>query len=103
MKTIIAATDYTELAENAVDYAAAIARQNKYRIVLFNNFTISIHAMNASISAEAMQELLDTNKVLLEAKALLLAEQYGIEILPVITFSFVEDAIKELMLIFRGC
>ncbi|WP_255484697.1 universal stress protein [Mucilaginibacter sp. X5P1] len=98
MKTIIAATDYAELAENAVDYAAAaIARQNNYRLVLFNSFTIPIHVMSKAVSAKDVQDLLDENKVLLEAKALLLAQQYGIEVLPLTTFSFVADAIKELI------
>jgi nucleotide-binding universal stress UspA family protein len=97
MKTIIAATNYTELAENAVDYAAAIARQDKYRLILFNSFTIPIHAMSAAVSAKDVQELLDENRVLLEVKALLLAEQYGIEVLPLTTFSFVGEAIKEML------
>lgn len=97
MKTIIAATDYAELAENAVHYAAAIARQVKYKLVLFNSFTVPIHAMSAAVSADDVQELLDENKVLLNTKALLIAEQYGIEVVPVTTFAFVKDAIKELI------
>ncbi|NHA05524.1 universal stress protein [Mucilaginibacter sp. HC2] len=98
MKTIIAATDYTELAESAVNYAAAaIAGLNNYRLILFNDFTIPIHAMSAAVSANEVQELIDENKVLLEAKALLLAQQYGIEVLPVTTFSFVAGAIQELI------
>lgn len=34
MKTILAATDYTDLAENAVHYAASIARQYDYKLIL---------------------------------------------------------------------
>jgi nucleotide-binding universal stress UspA family protein len=98
MKTIIAATDYTALAENAVDYAAAaIARQKNYRLVLFNDFTIPVHVMSKAVSAKDVQDLLDENKVLLDAKALLLAQQYSIEVLTLTTFSFVENAIKELI------
>lgn len=96
MKTIIAATDYAELAENAVNYAAAIARQSKYKLVLFNDFTVPIHAMSKAVSAQDVQDLIDENKVVLETKALLLAEQYGIEVLTETTFSFVADALKEL-------
>jgi nucleotide-binding universal stress UspA family protein len=98
MKTIIAATDYAELAENAVDYAAAaIAGLDNYRLVLFNDFSMPIHAMSKAVSAQDVQDMIDENKVLLNAKALLLAEQYGIEVIPVTTFSFVAGAIKELV------
>jgi len=102
MKTIIAATNYTELAENAVEYAAAaIARLDNYRLVLFNSFTVPIHAMSAAVSAKDVQDLLDENKVLLQVKGLFLAEQYGIEVLPITTFLCVEEAIEELLVKFE--
>ena len=97
MSTIIAATNYTELAENAVAFAAGIARQNNYRLILLNDFSVSVHAMNARLSAERIEELIDENKLLLESKALLLADQYGIEVISKATFSFVEDAIEEVV------
>jgi nucleotide-binding universal stress UspA family protein len=97
MKTILAATDYTELAENAVNYAASIARLYDYRLIILNDFTISIHATNARISAEAVEELIDENRILLESKALLLANEYGIEVIAKATFSFIENAINEVV------
>jgi nucleotide-binding universal stress UspA family protein/galactitol-specific phosphotransferase system IIB component len=97
MKTILAATDYTDLAENAVHYAASIARQYDYKLILLNDFTISIHATNARLSAEAVEELIDENRVLLESKALLLANEYGIEVLAKATFSFIANAINEMV------
>jgi nucleotide-binding universal stress UspA family protein len=97
MKTILAATNYTALAENAVNYAAAIARENNYKLILLNDFTISIHAENAQLSAKRVEELIDQNKILLESKALLLAGEYGIEVLARATFSFIDNAIKEIV------
>lgn len=102
MKTIIAATNYTELAENAVEYAAAaIAGLYNYRLVLFNSFTVPIHAMSAAVSAKDVQDMLDENKVLIQVRALLLAEQYGIEVIPTTTFLCVEEAIEELLVKFK--
>jgi nucleotide-binding universal stress UspA family protein len=97
MKIILAATDYTPLAENAVHYAASIARQYGYKLILLNDFTISIHVTNSRLSAEGVEELIDENKVLLESKALLLANEYAIEVLPKATFSFIANAITEIV------
>lgn len=97
MKTILAATNYTALAENAVHYAAGIARQNNYKLILLNDFNISIHAAHAQLSAKVIEGLIDENRLLLESKALLLADEYGIEVVAKATFSFVENAIKALV------
>jgi nucleotide-binding universal stress UspA family protein len=93
MKTILAATDYTLLAENAVQYAASIARQNNYTLILLNDFTISIHAQNARLPGDVIEGLIEENRILLESKALLLAQEYGIEVIAKATFSFIVDAI----------
>jgi nucleotide-binding universal stress UspA family protein len=97
MKTILAATNYTDLAENAVSYAAGIARLNNYKLILLNDFSISAHVANARLSAERVEELIDENRILLESKALLLADEYGIEVLAKATFSFIDNAIKEVV------
>jgi nucleotide-binding universal stress UspA family protein len=94
MKYILAATNYTDLAENAVHYAAGIARLNNYKLILLNDFNISIHASNALLSAESIQELIDENRILLESKAILIGSEYGIEVLARSTFSMIGNAIK---------
>lgn len=62
MKPIIVATDYSEGAENALKYAAYVARFTRANIILFNSFQISIHAANGLISPEAFNELIARNK-----------------------------------------
>lgn len=52
MKTIIVCTDFSQEAENATHYAASMAKENNYRMILFNLQTVSIHALNAQVSAE---------------------------------------------------
>lgn len=97
MKTILAATDYTELAENAVHYAASVARLNNYKLILLNDFTVSIHAQNAQLPAENIDGLIEENRILLESKAVLLAQQYGIEVIAKATYSFIVNAIKDVV------
>jgi nucleotide-binding universal stress UspA family protein len=97
METILAATDYSKLAENAVHYAAGAARMSGYRLILLNDFSVSLHAGNTRLSAETFEELIDENRLLLESKALLLSDQYGIEVIAEATFSFIDHAIREVV------
>ncbi len=45
-------TDFSQEAENAVHYAASMAKENQYNMILFNLQSISIHALNAQASAD---------------------------------------------------
>lgn len=56
MKTIIICTDFSREAENATHYAASMAKENKYKVILFNLQSISIHALNAQVSADFFYE-----------------------------------------------
>ncbi len=80
MKTIIVATDFTPVAENAMEYAAAAARQIGAKLVLFHLHTVSIHAVNARVSPRALQEMLDRNKERFEAKGDALRQTYQIDV-----------------------
>jgi nucleotide-binding universal stress UspA family protein len=97
METILAGTNYSALAENAVHYAAGVARMSGYRLILLNDFSVSVHMENACLSAEKLEELIDENRLLLESKALLLADQYGIEVIAEATFSFIDHAIRDVV------
>ncbi|KAB1231875.1 universal stress protein [Chryseobacterium viscerum] len=79
MKTIIVCTDFSPEAENATHYAASMAKENKYRIVLFNLQTISIHALNAQASADFFYSQTFKNQKKLEDKATELKALYTIE------------------------
>ncbi len=98
MKKIIAATDFSPVAENAVAYAASIAKQTGSELILYNAFVVPVHAANAMLPADGIQELLEQRKNRLEAKALLLAAVYDIKVRHEANFSFIED---ELLLLIR--
>lgn len=79
MKTIIVCTDFSQEAENATHYAASVAKENKYRIILFNLQTISIHALNAQASADFFYTQTLKNQKKLEDKATELKTLYTID------------------------
>ncbi|TZF95964.1 universal stress protein [Chryseobacterium panacisoli] len=79
MKTIIVCTDFSHEAENATHYAASMAKENKYRILLFNLQTVSIHALNAQVSADFFYTQTLKNQKKLDDKAAELAALYAIE------------------------
>lgn len=79
MKTIIVCTDFSSEAENAVQYAASLAQENKYRLILFYLQQISVHALNAQVSADYFYEQTVKNQNKMIAKAAELYSQYSIE------------------------
>ncbi|CAD0222711.1 universal stress protein [Chryseobacterium sp. JV274] len=79
MKTIIVCTDFSHEAENATHYAASMAKENKYRIILFNLQTVSIHALNAQASADFFYAQTLKNQKKLDDKAAGLTTLYAIE------------------------
>lgn len=80
MRSIIVATNFSPLAENAVNYAAAIAEERKLELVLFNSFTLPLHASNTLLPASTMQEIIDSNLKRLEKRARDLGEKHGITV-----------------------
>ncbi|MFP8894855.1 MULTISPECIES: universal stress protein [Chryseobacterium] len=79
MKTIIVCTDFSHEAENATHYAASMAKENKYRIVLFNLQSVSIHALNAQVSADFFYTQTLKNQKKMEDKAAELKRLYTVE------------------------
>lgn len=79
MKTIIVCTDFSREAENAMHYSASMAKESKYRIILFNLQTVSIHALNAQASADFFYNQTLKNQKKLEDKAVELKALYTIE------------------------
>ncbi|WP_316811600.1 universal stress protein [Pedobacter heparinus] len=95
--TIIVATDFSEVAENAVEYAAAAAKHSNARLILFNAFEIPIHAANTLLPASSIQKLLTDNEIRLIERSLALSLDYDIEVGHETAFSFVEDELNQLL------
>lgn len=80
MKTIIAATDFSNEAENAVAYAAALIQQIGGKLILFNAYRPSIHVSNARLSPKALDESANRTKERLAAQAARISRTYSIAV-----------------------
>jgi Universal stress protein UspA and related nucleotide-binding proteins len=80
MKKIIVATDYSPEANNAAHYAAAIAAEQGHQLILFNVTSISIHALNARVSGDAIDQMLFIHRENLEKEAATLAATYKVKV-----------------------
>ncbi|MGS2739551.1 universal stress protein [Sinomicrobium sp. M5D2P17] len=79
MKTIVVATDFSDEAENALLYAAKMATEYQYKLVLFTLYNISIHALNARLSDESIEILIAKKNKDLEAVKESISATYGID------------------------
>lgn len=82
MKRIVVATNFSKEAENAIHYAAALASEYDFEIVLFHLKNMSIHAQNAQLSASSFENHLKLNQKELTDKANEIALKYKIEVVP---------------------
>lgn len=80
MKTIVAATDYSATASNAVQFAANLARVFKANLVLFNVYHLSVHVSNSLVTPAEIDHLFGNNEIRLMALAKETARQYEINV-----------------------
>jgi len=97
MRTFIVTTDFSDIAENAVEYAATGASIMGAKIILFNSFKLPLHASNTILSVENVQEMIDKNKHRLEDRAKDLIKRYDIKVEVESTLLNVEDEVERLI------
>lgn len=95
--TIIAATNFSAIANNAVTYAAGLAKSANASLILFNSFQLDIHSANSHISAEAMQKQLDKASDRLKTLGKDIAGAFNIEVSCFCSYSFLEDELSSLI------
>lgn len=78
--SIIVATNFSKLSENAVLYAAALTKQFKTELVLFHAFKLPVHAANSRLSALSLDSLFQKSKDKLKTKAASLSEKFQIKV-----------------------
>ena len=80
MKTYIVATDFSENAGNALQFAGGLAAFTNATIILFNAYTVPVHAATGLVSAAGVEELLKANNEHLSDLAEPISRQYGVKI-----------------------
>jgi nucleotide-binding universal stress UspA family protein len=98
MKTIIVATDYSLNANNALQYAAELATYTKSKLILFNSYTLPVHASNTLLSANVVEELIGSNEEYLENIAEETSNKYDIEVDYFTRLSNFEEELDDLVL-----
>lgn len=82
MKKILIATDYSAEAENAAEYAAAVAAEQGHELILFNYSEISIHLLNARASSDDFDSMLELFRKNLDKAAESLSRKYKVSVKP---------------------
>lgn len=95
--TIIAATNFSAIANNAVTYAAGLAKSANAKLLLFNSFTLSVHSANSHITADSLQKQLDQATAKLNALGQELSGLFNIEVSCFCSYSFLEDELALLI------
>ncbi|MDX1601453.1 MAG: universal stress protein [Salinimicrobium sediminis] len=97
MESIIVSTDFSKEAENAMEYAGALAQKTGMKLVLFNSFRLPLHTANSLLPATGILKLEEGNRRLLKQKAEILNDRYGVEVAIETDFlSEVEDKLENL-------
>lgn len=95
--TIIAATSFSKLSDNAVVYAAEVAKATGAHLLLYNAFNLPTHSANSSLSAEGLQKQIDRATTRLTELASGLSEAYNISTSSVCSYAFLEDHLSVLI------
>jgi len=82
MKTIIIASDFSEEAKNATEYAIKMAKVIDAKIVLFNLHILSVHAVNSRLPYDAILATVEKSKQKIENQVKTLSETHNITIIP---------------------
>lgn len=97
METIIVATDYSEEANNAMEFAAALAAGTGAGILLFNSFQLPAHLPPTAVTSAEKEKMLAENRAFLEDLAMKIAAKYGITAEAQTSLTFVAEELDKLV------
>jgi nucleotide-binding universal stress UspA family protein len=96
MKTIIVAIDDSPQAQNALVYAASLAKLVNARIILFNSFSLRTKPANLLINQQSMDDLIKEKRKFLEEIASRIKNEYKIQVAYYTKFCIIEEEINDL-------
>ncbi|CDF78352.1 universal stress protein, UspA family [Formosa agariphila KMM 3901] len=80
MEPIIVTTNFSKLSDNAVLYAASLAKHFNRKLIMFNAFQIPLHASNTLLSIKSINNMMQNSVATLEKLAKSLKEEFEIEV-----------------------
>ncbi|MCC9070774.1 universal stress protein [Flavobacterium sp. F-65] len=92
--TIIAATNFSAIADNAVTYAAELAKATGAKLILFHSFSLTVHSANSLITAEGLQKQITKRTNKLEAIGEEVANLHNIEVSVICSYAFLEEQLS---------
>jgi nucleotide-binding universal stress UspA family protein len=102
MKTIIVATDFSPVADNAVAYAADLAKRIQAKLVLFNAFILPVAASNTLITGSAYEELVEESLTRLRKNTLSISAAGNIEVAHELKFDNVVEELELLQVQYKA-
>ena len=94
-KTIVVATDFSAEAENATKYAAGIAAEKGYKLVLFTLSKLSVHVLNSRASANAIDQILKAKNRRINEITQSLNETFKIEVSSYLAFGDFNEELEK--------
>jgi len=100
--SILVATNFSKLSNNAVLYAAGLAKQFQSKLIIFNAFKLPVHAANSRLSASSLDIFIEINRNKLKKTSKEISEKFGIETEYKCSFSSLEEEIDQLMEFYKS-
>ncbi|WP_343329851.1 universal stress protein [Polaribacter staleyi] len=100
--SIIVATNFSKLSENAVLYAAALAQEFNTKLVLFNTFRLPVHVANSRLPASSVDHFFQINKNKLKENALKISKEFNIEVAYKSSYTNLEEEVDSLMKLYEA-
>lgn len=101
MNPILVATNFSPLSVNATLYAAALAKEFKSGVILFNAFRLPLHASNTLLSAATLSNIMAKSENRLKENALQLQKMFGIDVDYECMYVSIEEGLEQLMLKYK--
>jgi nucleotide-binding universal stress UspA family protein len=97
MKSLIVSTDYSETAQNAVEYTAALAQYISANVILFHAFHLPVPTSGVPFLFPDIDEIITENNQRLAVIGNEISNKYGVPVKCISRPAFVVDELAELV------
>lgn len=102
MKTIIIASDFSDEAKNATEYAIKMAKKINAKMILFNLHVLSVHTINARLPYDVIFEAVEKSKMKFENYVSTLSKSHNIVLEPYFAMGSFYEQLENAIKIFKA-